>query len=182
MIIHSSIAARDPERAAKAIAEIWGGKAIPFLPTRNGSWIALAGDDRCTAMEVSYPGYLFTSEWPDHVPPMTKGPVDINTEKTSTHYAIETKLSEEEVLAIGEREGWCARVRGRNLPFAVIEIWIEDHVLLEVLTQEMKADYLKAASMEGWDAYMEHTMGTEVEEEWKAARDANIERMKAAYG
>lgn len=176
MIIHSSICARNPERAAKVIAELWGGEAIPFFPTRNGSWIALAGDDRGTAMEVSYPGYLFTSDLPESESPMTKEPFALNTPLTSTHFAIETKLSESDVLEIGRRENWCTRVRGRNLPFAVVELWIEDHLLLEVLTPEMKADYLRAASRDGWDAYMEHMKGTPVEEQWNAARDANVER------
>jgi len=31
-ISHVSVAVREPEHAARALAEIWGGKAHPFFP------------------------------------------------------------------------------------------------------------------------------------------------------
>ena len=39
MIHHVSFAAEDPQRAARAVAELWGGKAFPFPfpPVARGS-------------------------------------------------------------------------------------------------------------------------------------------------
>ena len=54
MLFHMSIAAHDPRRVASVIAEIWGGEAHIFPPVMEGSWVALAGDDRGTILEV-YP-------------------------------------------------------------------------------------------------------------------------------
>ena len=54
MLFHLSIAAREPRHVANVIAELWGGAALPFPPVMEGSWIAIAGDDRGTAIEV-YP-------------------------------------------------------------------------------------------------------------------------------
>ncbi|MBV9528981.1 MAG: hypothetical protein JOZ79_11550, partial [Sphingomonas sp.] len=53
MIHHLSIAARDPERAAGVLAEMMGGKAVPF-PPNPGSYFALQLDEYGSGVEV-YP-------------------------------------------------------------------------------------------------------------------------------
>jgi len=54
MLFHLSIDADDPRNVANVIAELWGGHAFPFPPVLTGSWVAMAGDDRGTTVEV-YP-------------------------------------------------------------------------------------------------------------------------------
>ena len=54
MIHHLSIAARDPKHSAEVLAEIMGGKAVPF-PPNPGSFFALQLDDHGSGVEV-YPG------------------------------------------------------------------------------------------------------------------------------
>ena len=55
MLFHLSIDARDPRHVANVIAELFGsGKAAPFPPVAEGSWVALALDERNTTVEV-YP-------------------------------------------------------------------------------------------------------------------------------
>ena len=53
MIHHLSIAARDPQRAASVLAELMGGKAVPF-PPNPGSFFALQLDHHGSGVEV-YP-------------------------------------------------------------------------------------------------------------------------------
>src|SRR5205807_8022342 len=53
MIHHLSIAARDPKRAAGVLAELMGGKAVPF-PPNPGSFFALQLDEHGSGVEV-YP-------------------------------------------------------------------------------------------------------------------------------
>jgi len=53
MIHHLSIAARDPQHVAAVLAEIMGGKAVPF-PPNPGSHFALQLDDHGSGVEV-YP-------------------------------------------------------------------------------------------------------------------------------
>jgi hypothetical protein len=150
MIHHLSIAAKDPKRVALAIAALWRGEAFPFPPVARGSWVAMAGDARSTTIEV----YPFGSELRP-----TEGPSDAHAESnaagspfTATHAAIATPLAEEEVFALAEREGWIAKYCKRGGKFGVIEFWLEDCVLIEVLTAEMQAEYTTFATPENFRA------------------------------
>src|ERR1700686_2124034 len=53
MIHHLSIAARNPKHSAGVLAEIMGGKSVPF-PPNPGSFFALQLDDHGSGVEV-YP-------------------------------------------------------------------------------------------------------------------------------
>ena len=59
----------------------------------------------------------------------------------ATHVAISVERSQEELERIAAREGWRALRLSRG-PFDVLEFWIENHVMLELMTPEMAADYL----------------------------------------
>lgn len=140
MIFHLSIAAKNPQHVAGVIAELWRGRAMPFPPVAVGSWVALAGDDRNSLIEV----YPFGSEL---------RPVDGDADAaaqtnaqpsalTATHAAVASPLAEGEVFAIAEREGWQAKYRKRGGQFGVIELWLENATMIEVLTVEMQREYL----------------------------------------
>ena len=140
MIHHYSIAAQEPQRVAGVIAELWRGQAMPFPPVSEGSWAAFAGDDRNTMVEV----YPFGCELRP-----ADGDADadavINPEASrfsASHAAIATPLEQAEVFAIAAREGWEAKYRKRGGLFGVIEVWLENSTLIEVLTEEMQREYL----------------------------------------
>jgi hypothetical protein len=61
-----------------------------------------------------------------------------------------TKLNQDEVLAIAEREGWPAKYRKRGGAFGVIEIFAEDCQMIEVLTDAMQREYTGAVTIENW--------------------------------
>lgn len=149
MLFHLSIAAHDPRHVAEVIAQFWDGAAFPFPPVAEGSWIALAGDERGTAMEV-YPIGTVLRE--------AEGDADSFGERTgqtgftATHAAIATHLSQDEVMAIAGREGWPAKYRKRGGGFGVIELWIEGRQMIELLTAEMQAEYLAAVTMDNYRA------------------------------
>jgi hypothetical protein len=141
MLFHMSIAAEDPRHVASVIAELWGGRTMPFPPVSDNGWMVLAGDERGTAMEV-YPQGTVLRE--------SAGDVDAHGEAsgtdryTATHAAIATHLDCDAVLAIAEREGWPAKYRKRGGLFGVVELWIEGRQMMEVLTPQMQQEYLAA--------------------------------------
>lgn len=142
MIFHLSIAARNPQHVAGVIAELWRGHAQPFPPVAAGSWVALAGDDRNSLIEV----YPFGSELRP-----ADGDADAMAQTnphpsalTATHAAIASPREQAEIFAIAEREGWQAKYRKRGGMFGVVELWLENATMIEVLTPEMQREYLAA--------------------------------------
>lgn len=155
MIFHLSIDARDPQHVAGVLAELFGsGKAAPFPPVAKGSWVALALDARNTTVEV-YPRGTVLQPVPGDadgvgLPDPARG-TDFGV---ATHFAMATPLSQEQVLAIAQREGWPAKYRKRGGAFGVIELWLEGDRMVEVLTPEMQAEYLAALSPENVERLM----------------------------
>ena len=152
MLFHLSIAAHDPQHVAKVIAELWRGEAFYFPPVTPGSWIALAGDDRGTAIEVYPFGTVLREEEGDAD---AHGEPGADMRFTATHAALATPLSQDEVMAIARREGWPAKYRKRGGAFGVIELWIEGREMMEMLTAEMQAEYLAAMTASNWRAMLE---------------------------
>jgi hypothetical protein len=141
MIHHLSIPATDPRHVADVLVELIGGVLTPFGPYRD-SWIAWAGDEHGAAIDV-YP--VGTELYPD---PDGNGQANFrhnpNTRPyTATHATVSVDRTIEEVLAIAAREGWTAIPLSRG-PFDVIEFWVENAVLLEVMTPQMVEGYLAA--------------------------------------
>jgi hypothetical protein len=141
MLFHMSISAEDPQHVAQVIAELWKGEARRFPPVSDNGWIALAGDERGTAIEV-YPQGTVLRE--------TDGDADARGEPSgtdrfsATHAAIATELDTSSVLALARRERWPAKYRKRGGMFGVIELWIEGRQMIEVLTPEMRPEYIVA--------------------------------------
>ena len=146
MIYHLSIDAREPRRVAGVLAELMGGRATPFPPVAEGSWVAHGGDDRNSLVEV-YPRGTQLVE--------AQGDADAfglpgESGACATHFAMGTMLSQADVFTIAVREGWPAKYRKRGGAFGVIELWIEGDRMVEVLTQEMQREYLSAMSLSAW--------------------------------
>jgi hypothetical protein len=64
---------------------------------------------------------------------------DGQTAGVGTQVAIATVLCAAEVVGIGERERWLARPAQRGV-FHVIELWLENSVMLEVLPDEFQKE------------------------------------------
>lgn len=146
MLYHASIPAADPHRVAAVIAELWQGFVAPF-PPHPGSYIAMAGDERGTEIEVC-------PYQDENVIGATEVETAHNAHATghsATHVAIATPLTEEQVLAIAAREGWPARRCNRGGMFHVIEFWVESNFLVEVLTPEMQREYGASVTPVNWE-------------------------------
>ena len=158
MINHISIAVNEPERVANALAEIWDGMVFPFPPA-PGSFFVLANDGRGTAVEITPAGTVLVpgEGLPD------ENDLEAATEEfeakfvqsdfrptyVATHLNISTKKSIEEIREIARREGWRVLVcnRGEGL-FQLVEMWIENTFMLEVMTPEQTARYVEITDPE----------------------------------
>ena len=138
MIHHISIPASDPRHVADVIVELFDGTLTRFGP-HQGSWIAWAGDDVGAAIEVYPTG---TELFPADGPGQAQFRQDPDASGfTATHATVSVGRTTEEIFDLAAREQWRAERLSRG-PHDVIEFWIENRVMLELMTPEMTADYL----------------------------------------
>jgi hypothetical protein len=137
MIHHLSIAARDPKAAAGVLAELMGGKAVPF-PPNPGSFFALQLDDHGSGVEV-YPSGT------ELEPNGDVGGSFVKQKRTrgygSTHFALSVATDRKKVEEIAARAGWKCFACNRG-PFHVIEVWVENETMVEILPPDYAAEYL----------------------------------------
>jgi hypothetical protein len=74
---------------------------------------------------------------------------DLVPRYVATHLNISTQKSITEIREIAQREGWRVLVcnRGEGL-FQLVELWIEDKFMLEVMTPEQTARYVEVTKPE----------------------------------
>jgi len=145
VLFHASIPAADTKRVSGVLAELWKGWSAPFPPF-PGSYIAMAGDDRGTEIEVcplDQENLIGSVE-------VEAGRNDQASGRSACHLAIASPLAEQDILAVAAREGWTARRCDRGGCFHVIELWLENRFLIEVLTEEMQREYLDFMTPERW--------------------------------
>lgn len=152
MIAHVSIPAKNPIQVAKLLGKVMGGKVFNF-PVVAGAYIVIANDESGTAIEVypsgtlHHPGRgkapaqpgpasMITQEWEDQI-----FHEDVPSSFSSYHMALVTSLSEEEVLRLGEEEGIRAVPCDRAGVFKLVELWIDNIFLIEVLIQKEATRY-----------------------------------------
>ena len=178
MINHISIAVNEPEKVANVLAEIWDGIVYPFPPAPD-SFFVLANDGRGSALEIIPNGTVLVpgEGMPD------ENDLEAATEEyeakfiqselkpryVATHININTQKSIEEIREIARREDWRVLVcnRGEGL-FQLVEVWIENTLMLEVMTPEQTARYIEITN----PAFMEKA--------FSGAFDAHIEVSKQA--
>ena len=140
MIHHLSIPVENPSHVAQVLCDLFGGSVSRFGPYEN-SYIAWAGDEHGTAIEV-FP--IGTELLPDSgVGQANFRHSETASGFTATHAAVSVSCSKADIQAIADREGWRAIELSRG-SFRVIEFWIENRVMLELLTEDMAQEYLQA--------------------------------------
>ena len=153
MINHISIAVNDPKKVADVLAEIWDGVVYPFPPSPN-SFIVLANDGKGSAVEVTPAGTVLVPG--TGLPEKNDGSEDtsgyeatfqiseLRPRYVATHLNVNTKKNIDEIKAIGEREGWRTLVANRDRGlFQLVELWVEDQFMLEVMTPEQTKRYVE---------------------------------------
>lgn len=135
MLHHISIAAENPLRVSQVLAELTVGQFFEF-PVSPGAYMVIFDDQHGSGIEVLPQSTVWIA-----------GETEAETRAEAlprfcaTHAALSVAVSRETIEAIGIREGWLVRLCDRG-SFHVIELWLENSFMLELLTTDMMANYL----------------------------------------
>jgi hypothetical protein len=143
MIHHLSISAENPQHVAQVLAEILQGQATPH-PFNTDGYIIFPFDEYGTEIEV-YP--LGTEIIPGDNDEKRGYIENLAASKfTATHVMISVPASIEQIEQIAQREDWL--IQRANFGFDYILFWVENRLLLELLTPEMAIQYKAVAHPE----------------------------------
>ena len=141
MIHHVSIPARNPEHVATVLAEVMGGRCVPFGPL-EGAFMATGADG---AMIEVYPDRA-TLDIPRNDEQVVFGENQAPPQTWPFHIFLSVQMDREAVERIGAREGWRTKTFGRGMQghkpfFHVIEFWLENRLMIEVAPPDMAKEY-----------------------------------------
>lgn len=140
MIHHYSIPVQDTKNVSKVLAGLFGGTISQFGPYPN-AYIVWLGDEFGSAIELFPAG---TEIYPDDGEGQAKFQHNSSHSRfCATHAAISIDRSREEIFKVAATLGWKALELPRG-GFNVIEFWIENKIMIELLTVDMARDYLSA--------------------------------------
>ncbi|HPA37292.1 MAG TPA: hypothetical protein PLV04_00995 [Phenylobacterium sp.] len=145
MIAHFSIPARDPRSAAEVFGKLIDGAVMPF-PVVDGAWVAIARDGSGIGVEV-VPAATAHHMGQGEAGAAAQGPFVMpwetqirqdgdETSASGFHVAMTSPLSAEEIVALGRAAGWRAVHCDRGDVFDLVELWVDNRSLVEVLPPE----------------------------------------------
>lgn len=152
MIAHFSLPARDPKGVAELFARLISGVAMPF-PVVPGAWVAIARDGSGCGVEVlpeasahhpgTGPSTSMAAQGPQVMPWEVQIRQDGSAQSASgVHVALSSALSAEEIMDLVRPYGWRAVTCDRGGVFDLVEVWIENRFLVEVLPPRGLERYL----------------------------------------
>lgn len=142
MIHHLSISASNPLRVARVLAQILQGRVFEFSP-HPGSYLVAPLDEYGTGIEVYPLGTQMVPGFDDGAQRFVTG--TSRADFVATHIALSVPLSHAQIAAIGAQEGWRTVLCDRSA-FKVLEFWLENRLMLELLTPELAKKYLAFAT------------------------------------
>lgn len=154
MLHHISIAADDPFRVSKVLCELTGGQFFEF-PVSPGAYMVIFDDEYGSGIEVLPKDIIWFAGEVEAQTKLADSPMRFS----STHAALSVSVSRETIEAIGLREGWLLRFCDRGL-FQVIELWLENSFMLELLTAEMVPNYLNFMKPEVYTNFLAEVAAT----------------------
>ncbi len=140
MIHHFSIPAHDPPQVARVLASLLGGRAYRFPGPLPGAAMAVSGDRHGTMIEV-YPETVVMAPGEGEAPVVYRN-VPADHSPAGFHALLSVPHDRVTVERIGAAAGWRTRFFSRAAPglppvFHVVEVWVENRFLLEVVPADM---------------------------------------------
>ncbi len=133
-IRHLSVTVKDPERAAKALAEMSGGNAEPFISKNMpGAWVCIWERSTNHLVEFLPDGYLMHAT--DFGADFKK--MDFNMNYKSTHFQLEVSNALDAIKLVAEKYKFRHAFRpSRGGP--LYDVWFEDQFLIEFTSDEIR--------------------------------------------
>jgi hypothetical protein len=149
-IMHISLPADDPAKAAKVLAEIMNGEAVRFPPGGPKAWKVFSGDG-AVDLEIVARGDVIVLGEKEGAWRRAQNP----QRASECHLALCVDRPERDVIAIAERAGWTARhcERGGGV-FGLAEIWIDNAFMIEVLDPVETARYRENVTLAKWKTHL----------------------------
>lgn len=147
MIHHVSIPARNPAHVARVLAELLQGYAGPFIGPIPGAWVVYQEDGHGSGIEVYGEQTVLVPGEGD-----AQGGCEVAERPAAVafHALISVKADRAAIERIGAREGWRTRHFWRGPPgvrlFELYEFWVENRVMLELVTADMLPAYVAIAN------------------------------------
>lgn len=152
MIAHVSIPAADPRATALVLGALMDGHVFEF-PVVPGAWIAVANDGSGTAIEVlpadmahhpgrGKPDHAYRPEGPGMLPWEDQiYPDGTQLRPHAFHIALASPLDDSGIIAVAQAAGLRSVPCERGGVFGLIEVWLDDHTLVEVLSPHQTERY-----------------------------------------
>ncbi|MBP7705253.1 MAG: hypothetical protein KA105_08205 [Caulobacter sp.] len=144
MIAHVSIPARRPEATARVFAEIMDAVIMPFPPVPGG-WMVICKDGSGVGLEIlPETTAIICGEEAGEASVFGYCSAPVRRDG-AIHVALTSKLSVDEVISLGRAMDWRAVHCDRGA-FDLVELWVDNRLMIEVLAPEGTTRYLAAAN------------------------------------
>lgn len=147
MIVHVSMPADDCAKVARVLAEMLEGGALRFPPGGPDAWNCWSKHNEFQIVVTPRGHVLLEGEREQTWAPRSRSADDRASE---SHFAVGVERSAAEILTLARAAGWHARVCDRGGLFQVVEVWVENAYLVEVLDPAQRTAYERTMTVENW--------------------------------
>jgi hypothetical protein len=148
VIAHVSLPAVNCARVAAVLAEIMDGGAVRFPPGGPDAYNCWSKTNDFQI--VVTPCGQVMQAGPDEQIWASRAVPSGPARAYESHFAIAVQRRAAEVVALAQAAGWQARVCNRGGFFDVVEIWVENAYLVEVLDPAQLEAYQRSMTVENW--------------------------------
>jgi len=148
VIAHVSLPAVDCAKVARVLAEMLRGGALPFPPGGPEAWNCWSRDNDFQIV-VTPCGQMMVEGRHGHEWTWREGVRD-EARAYESHFAMAVPRLAADIVAIACAAGWHARVCNRGGLFDLVEVWVENAYLVEVLDPAQMADYTRTMTVDNW--------------------------------
>jgi hypothetical protein len=148
MIAHVSLPAEDCRHVAEVLAAMLNGGAVRFPPGGPDAWNCWSRANDFQIV-VTPRGNVMVAGPTEQVWVTRPKPPSAELAYES-HFAMAVERPASEVVELARTAGWHARICSRGGFFELVEVWVENAYLVEVLDPAQVADYRRSMTVENW--------------------------------